>query len=231
MTIWQEPCLLSPSLITLDLLNLEQQVQTLAGAGFSNLHLDILDGYFSPSMPLGLDTVRQLRQVTDLAFDCHVMAGKNDFFIEELLDIGVDQISFHLETEDHIDHKLSYLRSHGIRAGVALKPATSLSSLEYILDKCDVVLLMLINPGFASSAQEKQVAYAGQKIQQLREMIDRQGCETKIMIDGRVSPANIREYSRGLVDQFVCGSTCLDRHHLAQTAEQLMEFRKQLLEE
>lgn len=110
---------------------------------------DILDGHFSPSMPLGLDTVRQLRDRTDMAFDCHVMVTESDYFVDELLDIGVQQIVFHAETESHIDGMLNRIHAKGVRAGVALKPATPLCVLDYVLDKCDTVLLMLINPGYA----------------------------------------------------------------------------------
>ena len=95
--IWNESCILSPSLICLDMCNLEREVKTLENNGIKMLHVDILDGHFSPSMPLGLDTVRQLRAKTDLFFDCHVMVTEQDFFVDELLDIGVDQIVFHGE--------------------------------------------------------------------------------------------------------------------------------------
>jgi pentose-5-phosphate-3-epimerase len=89
--------MLSPSLITLDMTNLESQVRELERSGAKMLHVDILDGHFSPSMPLGLDTVRQLREKTELPFDCHVMVTEPDFFVDELLDIGVQQIVFQAE--------------------------------------------------------------------------------------------------------------------------------------
>ncbi|MBR2764808.1 MAG: ribulose-phosphate 3-epimerase, partial [Blautia sp.] len=140
--IWNEKCIISPSLICLDMCNLESQVRILEQAGISMIHVDILDGHFSPSMPLGLDTVRQLRDRTDLAFDCHVMVTEQDYFVDELLDIGVEQIVFHAETQPHIDGMLNRIHAKGVRAGVALKPATPLSTLEYVLEKCDAVLLM-----------------------------------------------------------------------------------------
>ena len=125
--IWNEKCVLSPSLICLDMCNLESQVRILEQAGITMLHVDILDGHFSPSMPLGLDLVRQLRDKTDMAFDCHVMVTEQDYFVDELLDIGVEQIVFHAETQPHIDGMLNRIHAKGVRAGVALKPATPLS--------------------------------------------------------------------------------------------------------
>lgn len=222
--IWNESCILSPSLICLDMCNLEREVKTLEKAGIKMLHVDILDGHFSPSMPLGLDTVRQLRAKTDMFFDCHVMVTEQDYFVDELLDIGVDQIVFHGETQPHIDGMLNRIHAKGVKAGVALKPATPLRELEYVLDKCDTVLLMLINPGYAFVKGEKQVTYADRKIRELRKMITDRGLKTKIEVDGRISPDNIRTYGKSDVDIFVTGSTCIKKDNMEQSLEDLMKL-------
>lgn len=223
-TLWEKPCLFSPSLICLDLCNLEEQVRVLERCGIEALHVDILDGHFSPSMPLGLDTVRQLRDRTGLAFDCHVMVTEQDYFVDELLDIGVQQIVFHAETQPHIDGMLNRIHDRGVRAGVALKPATPLSVLEYVLEKCDTVLLMLINPGYAFVKGEKQTVYATRKLRDLREMIDSRGLNTKIELDGRVSGDNIQNYAK-IADEFVVGSTCIRREQLAESLLELRTLR------
>lgn len=222
--IWNESCILSPSLICLDMCNLEREVRSLEKAGIKMLHVDILDGHFSPSMPLGLDTVRQLRAKTDMFFDCHVMVTGQDYFVDELLDIGVDQIVFHGETQPHIDGMLNRIHAKGVKAGVALKPSTPLTELEYVLDKCDTVLLMLINPGYAFVKGEKQVAYADRKIRELRKMITDRGLNTKIEVDGRISPDNIRTYGKGDVDIFVTGSTCIKKDNMEQSLADLMKL-------
>ena len=227
--IWNEKCIISPSLICLDMCNLESQVRILEKAGISMIHVDILDGHFSPSMPLGLDLVRQLRAKTDLAFDCHVMVTEQDYFVDELLDIGVQQIVFHGETQPHIDGMLNRIHAKGVRAGVALRPATPLSMLDYVLEKCDTVLLMLINPGYAFSKGEKQVSYAERKILELRSMIDKRGLDTKIELDGRISRDNFQAYGKGQADIFVSGSTVLVRDRLEETASELVKFREELL--
>lgn len=226
---WNDKCIISPSLICLDMCNLEQQVKLLEKSGIKMLHVDILDGHFSPSMPLGLDTVRQLRAKTNLQFDCHVMVTEQDYFVDELLDIGVEQIVFHGETQPHIDGMLNRIHARGVKAGVALKPATPLSTLDYVLEKCDTVLLMLINPGYAFVKGEKQVAYADRKIKELRKKIDTMGLETKIEVDGRISPQNIQDYGNGLVDIFVTGSTCIDRHNMEDSFEKLNALRASLI--
>ena len=229
MSIWQEKCIFTPSLITLDMCNLESQVRELETAGIKVLHIDILDGHFSPSMPLGLETVRQLRKKTDLMFDVHLMATENDYFVDELLDIGVQQLVFHAETEAHIDNRLNQIHNKGVRAGVALKPSTPLSVIEYVLEKCDTVLLMLINPGYAGHAHEKQVPYAARKVADLHSMINKAGLPTLIEIDGRISKDNIRQYGKDAVELFVAGSTCIDRTAIAESVKSLNDIRTELV--
>ncbi len=226
MSIWEEKCIISPSLICLDMCNLESQVRILEKCGIKMLHVDILDGHFSPSMPLGLDTVRQLRAKTNLEFDCHIMVTEQDYFVDELLDIGVQQIVFHAETQPHIDGMLNRIHAKGVRAGVALKPSTPLSVLEYVIEKCDTVLLMLINPGYAFMKGEKQASYAERKIRDLRAMIEERGLNTKIELDGRISTQNIQDWGDGLADIFVTGSTCLKREDLAGSFEILNSLRQ-----
>ena len=231
--IWDERGIISPSLISCcDLCNLEQSVYQLEEAGISMLHIDILDGHFSPSMPLGLDTVRQLRKKTAIPFETHLMVTQNAFFVDELLDIGVEQIVFHAETEPHVDRMLNHIHAHGVRAGVALRPATSLSVLDYVLDQCDSVLLMLINPGYAQNRSEGQVSYADRKVRQLREMIRTRGLDTKIILDGRISRENMAAYGpEGIADIFVAGSTCLVKQNLQSSARELLAYRTRLLGE
>jgi ribulose-phosphate 3-epimerase len=227
--VWNEQCILSPSLICLDMCNLESQVAILEMNGIKALHIDILDGHFSPSMPLGLETVRQLRKKSKLFFDCHIMTDPPEFFVDELIDIGVDHICFHAETCSHIDGMINKIHDAGILAGVALKPSTSLNTLEYVIEKCDSVLLMLINPGYASSKGEKQVLYADRKINALKQLIISRNMQTKILIDGRISKENIEKFGRDTVDLFVCGSSCLDKNNLESSVKQLTMFREFIL--
>ena len=222
-------CIFSPSLICLDMCNLQAQVEELENNKIEMLHVDIIDGHFSPSMPLGLETVRQLRSKTALEFDVHLMVKDQRYFIDELLDIGIQQIVFHIEEEPHIDQLLNYIKSKGVRAGVALKPATSLATLDYVLEKCDIVLLMLINPGYASSNSESQICYASQKIIELKQRINEKKLNTMIEIDGRVSFDNIQAYATDYVDIFVTGSTCIKKKQLSDSIQKLEILRKQIL--
>jgi ribulose-phosphate 3-epimerase len=230
MNVFEQQCIIAPSLISCaDMCNLQRSIEQLEQAGIGLLHVDILDGHFSPSMPLGLDAVRALRKITDMPFDVHLMATKNDYFVEELLDIGVQQLVVHAETEPHIEHRLNQIRARGVRAGLALKPSTPLDLLDYALESCDAVLLMLINPGYASSAGEGQVAYSARKIRELRGRISERGLPTKVILDGRISRQNIIDYGvAGLADIFVAGSTCLDKTRLAESAAELIALQKSI---
>ena len=133
------------------------------------------------------------------------------------------------ETQPHIDGMINRIHAKGVKAGIALKPSTPLSTVEYVLDKCDSVLLMLINPGYAFLKVEKQVAYADSKIRQLRQMINERGLDTKIELDGRISPDNIRTYGKDLADVFVTGTTCLDRNDLSGSFARLEQLRREIL--
>ena len=221
-SVWEKKCNISPSLITLDLCNLETAAKTVEKSGLSMLHVDILDGHFSPSMPLGLDTVKQLRKKTSLIMEAHLMAEDPQFFVDELIEAGVDQICFQIETAAHVDQMINHIHASGIRAGVALKPATPLSTLEYVIEKCDTVLLMLINPGFAQVAGEAQVSYAKRKIEDLHRMIKERNLNTLVEIDGRVSRENIETYAgSGAVQLFAVGSTCIRKDDVETSLREL----------
>ena len=200
---------IAPSIICADLCNLEKSVREIEEAGLETLHIDIIDGAFSPSMPLGINTIEQLRQITDMKFDVHIMANTNEFFIQEMLRIGVEQITFHIETSFHTDRYVNLIKKHNTKVGIALNPATPLSVLDYVLPQCDTVLLMLINPGFATDKGEKQVTYATKKVEDLSKMIQSQGLDTKIEVDGRVSLDTISALVRAGADILVAGSTSL----------------------
>ena len=210
---------ISPSLICMDLVNLETSVKELEAAGCEMLHVDVLDGYFSPSMPIGLDTIRQLRKKTDLYFDAHVMAVDNTYFMEELADIGVGRMCFQAETERHLSRKLSWLKEKGIEAGVALAPGTSVETLRYVLEQCDFVLLMMINPGFASSAGETMLSGMKEKISDLRKLIEEQKTDTTITIDGRTYLDVIPDYMRRGASTFVAGTSALFQKNGKSVAE------------
>jgi len=214
--------ILSPSIMCADLLNLKESVRQLEKSGVDALHIDIIDGQFSPSMPLGIDTVKKLRSITELPFDVHIMSVNNPWFVNEMLDIGVQQISFHHETTLHADRLINVIKRRGVRAGIALNPATSLSVLDSILPQVDCLLLMLINPGFAGDSSETQVSYAKEKVAHAAEIIHRRGLQTDIQVDGRVSLKLIPQLVGAGASNLVLGSTSL--YQAGNTFEQNLQL-------
>ncbi|WP_392561833.1 ribulose-phosphate 3-epimerase [Orbus sturtevantii] len=200
---------LAPSIMCADIAALRNSIKELENIGIKTLHVDVIDGAFSPSMPLGVDTVKKIRDLTNLDLDVHIMSLNNEYFINEMLQIGVQSISFHIETSLHIDRHINLIKKHKVKAGVALNPATSLSVLDYVLPSCDHVLLMLINPGFATDKNEQQVAYAAQKVSDLKKRINNKCLDTQIQVDGRVSLEKIPALIQSGADSLVLGSTSL----------------------
>lgn len=216
---------ISPSLICTDLCNIERDVHNLEAAGVDFLHIDLLDGHFSPSMPMGIEVVQQVRQKTQLPFDVHLMVENNEFFISEMSKIGVQQMCFHYESAFHVDRMLSLIQQNGIRPGIALMPATPLSVLEYCLERIEFVLLMLINPGFAGHKGETQVPYAQRRVADCRRFLNDHRRDIPIEIDGRVSFENIPQLVAAGADILTAGSSSLF-HKDGTLAENLEKTKK-----
>jgi ribulose-phosphate 3-epimerase len=213
------PITYSASIMTADLVNLQATVEELEEIGIDALHVDIIDGSFSPSMPMGLDVARRLRQVTTLPMDAHVMSTNNEYFVNEVLDMGMESVTFHYESSLHVDRLVSLIRRAGSKAGIALNPATTLSVLEFVLPEVDMVCAMLINPGYASFSSETQVPYALKKVSRLRRLIDEEAPHVALQVDGRVSLQTIPGLIQAGATNLVLGSTglFLKDHSLAES--------------
>jgi ribulose-phosphate 3-epimerase len=213
---------ISPSLMCADLCNLEREVRRLEGLGVDMLHIDLMDGRFTPNMPLGLELVRRLRSRTELAFDVHLMVSDNSLFLDLLSDLAVQQIAVHVESADHLDRLLARIRETGARAGAALNPSTPFSALEYVLERLDFVLLMTVNPGFAGQAM---VPSAIRKIADCRAFLEERGAELPIEVDGNVSFANIPAMVEAGADILVSGTSSLF-HREGSLRENMTRLRR-----
>lgn len=199
----------SASIMSGDLANLEATIRQLEDLKIDALHVDILDGAFSPSMPLGVETAQRIRQITDLPLDAHLMTMNNEFFINEMIAAGMNSITFHCETSIHIDRYINLIKASGAKAGVALNPATPLSVLEFVLPQVDKVCAMLINPGYATHKSEQQVPYATTKVRRLRDLIADQSPGVDLQVDGRVALDRIPALVAAGATNLVLGSTGL----------------------
>ena len=204
-TVSSEPHIhIAPSVMCADLCNLETDVRELEAAGIKMLHFDLMDAHFVPNMPIGLALIEQLRPKTDAAFDVHLMVENNDFFVEAVAEIGVQQIAVHVESAMHLDRTLSLIQAHDIKAGAALNPATPLSALDYVLDRLDFVLIMTVNPGFAG---QKVVPATLRKIAECRAFLQEHAVDLPIEVDGNVSFENIPKMVSAGADILVGGTS------------------------
>lgn len=207
--------MLSPSIMCANLLNLEKSIDELKESGFERLHIDVIDGAFAPSMPLGLETIKEIRKYTDMYLDVHIMSVNNEYFIEEMIDLKVDRITFHEETSIHVQRYIDIIKNAGIEVGIALTPARDESVLKYVIDQLDSVLVMMINPGYATNKNECQVKYGLEKLKNIKEMIEKLNSKATIQIDGRVSTDKFDDYIKSGASDLVLGSKSLYKEGLS----------------
>ena len=196
----------SPSMMCADLCNLERDLRRLESIGVDLLHFDLMDAHFVPNMPIGLFFLEQLRAKTNLPYDVHLMVEDNDFFVQKVVEIGVQQIAIHAESATHLDRTLSLIQKSGARAGVALNPSTSLAAIEYVLDRIDFLMIMSVNPGFAG---QKMVPSALKKIAACRQFLEQRGIDIPIEVDGNVSFSNIPDMVAVGADILVAGTSSI----------------------
>lgn len=197
---------IQPSLMCADAGHLADDIRRLEEIGVHTLHLDVMDAHFVPNMPLGLGTIEQIRALTRLPLDAHLMTDDPAFFIPKLAAMGVEYASVHIEAMLHADRVLAMIRDHGMKAGLAFNPATPLDSLDYLAGRLDFVLIMTVNPGFAG---QTLVPCAIKKIADCRARLDALGADIPIQVDGNVSFDNIPAMVAAGGDWLVAGSSSI----------------------
>lgn len=199
--IWIEP-----SIMCADAGHLADDIQNLENLGVHALHLDVMDAHFVPNMPVGLGTLEQIRELTSLPLDAHLMVDDPAFFIPQMAKIGIDYVSVHIEVMQHADRTLAMIRDHGMKAGLAFNPGTPLDTLNWLANRLDFVLIMTVNPGFAG---QKLVPSAFRKIQECHNRLDELSIDIPIQVDGNVSFENIPGMVAAGGDWLVAGTSSL----------------------
>jgi len=180
----QSPVRIAPSLLAADFSRLGEEVRAVEAAGADWLHLDIMDGHFVPNISFGPGLIKALRRHTRMPFDVHLMIAPADPYLAAFAEAGADLISLHPEAGPHLHRSLQTIRALGKQAGVVLNPATPLASVEPVLDLCDLVLVMSVNPGFGG---QSFIASQLGRIAALRAMIDASGRAIALQVDGGVT--------------------------------------------
>lgn len=216
-------CILAPSVLGADFTRLGEEVKTVAEAGAEYIHLDVMDGAFVPSISFGMPVIQSLRKVTDKVFDVHMMVEEPGRYIMDMKQAGADLICVHAEACCHLDRTIHQIKEAGLKAGVALNPATPVEVLEYVLPITDMVLVMSVNPGFGG---QKFIPYAVEKVKKLRKMIDEKGLAVDIQVDGGVTLDNARTLLEAGANILVAGSAVFKNDAASNVAGFLEIFKE-----
>ena len=213
--------MIAPSILSADFSQLGDEIRAVEKAGAEVIHIDVMDGHFVPNITIGPLVVKAARQVTDLPLDVHLMISNPDSYIKDFADAGADWITVHVETCPHLHRTLNFIRSLGKKAGAVLNPATPLSTLDYVLEEVDLVMLMSVNPGFGGQGFIESTL---EKCRKLRSMLDQINPEAGIEIDGGISPKTIGRMAEAGANIFVAGSAIYGQNDYASVIQEMKKL-------
>lgn len=214
---------IAPSILAADFSCLGQQLALIERASADWVHLDVMDGHFVPNLTFGPPVIAHLRKHSTLPFDVHLMIETPELWLEQYRQAGADRITFHLEACRHSQRYLTRIKELGAACGLSLNPQTPICGLEYILDVCDQVLIMTVNPGFGGQATIEPVI---QKIAQLRKLIDKLGVTTCIEVDGGIGRHNAQRFVDAGADVLVMGSAFFQASDQCQLVSEIKNLQK-----
>ena len=211
---------LAPSILSADFARLGEQASAAVEGGAQLLHVDVMDGHFVPNITIGPPVVASLRKAVTVPLDVHLMIENPDQFIPAFVDAGADWISVHQEACIHLNRTLELIKSHSVKAGVVVNPATPVQTLGEVLDIVDYVLVMSVNPGFGG---QKFIPGALEKVRKLGTMRNAKGLDYRIEIDGGVSLNNVAEIAKAGAEILVAGNAVFGKGNVKDNVRNLLK--------
>lgn len=195
---------ISPSVLAADLSNLAKEVADIESAGADMVHLDVMDGMFVTNISFGLPVIESLRKRSNMIFDVHLMIDAPERYAERFIEAGADILTFHLEACKESGRLLDEIRDQGVMAGISVKPGTSIEEVYPYLDRCDMVLVMTVEPGYGG---QKLIPETIEKVRKLKAEIEKRGINIEIQVDGGINENNAAELINAGASILVAGSS------------------------
>ena len=210
---------IAPSILSADFSKLGEEVIKLHDAGADFIHIDVMDGEFVPNISFGMPVIKAIRNKTDKVFDVHLMINNPQRYIDDFIEAGADIITLHYESEKHLDRAIQYIKSKGVKAAVALNPATPTVVLKNIIGSLDMVLIMSVNPGFGG---QRFIPYSLDKIREVKQMaIEANNEDILIQVDGGIDSNNVKDVVEAGANVIVAGSAVFKNGNIEENIKAL----------